>query len=148
LLAAVFVECESRRITDVFESSVPFVAIEIIGIGIVDNQEIEQPVIVNIRPRRGETVVTRLIADAGFLGDFNEGTVFPVEEKSITGPLQSERTAHDRLAAVLAETLFYPTLTARVRRVIGIELQVATDKKVDVTVSIKIAESCRGRPAA
>src|SRR4030095_16417368 len=148
LLAAVFVECESRRITDVFKGGLSFIAIKIIRSGIVDDQQIEQPVDVDARPRRGEAVMARLIAHAGSLRDFNEGTVFPVEEASIAGPLQSAGTAHARLATELAETFFYRAGTSRLRRVLRIELQVATDEKVDVAVAIKIAESCRGRPAA
>src|SRR5437879_1911398 len=54
---------------DLFEGAVPFVAVELVGLAIAADEEVEETVVVEIGPRRGDRVdwmqQPRLLGDVG-----------------------------------------------------------------------------------
>ena len=82
-LRAVAAEGNSGEHADFGKRAVAIVVIEIVGDGIVGDDEIGPAVVVVVGPHDAETVVADLIVDAGFHGDFLEGAVAAIVVEKI-----------------------------------------------------------------
>src|SRR6266478_6436112 len=125
------------------ERSVVIVVIEIVGDGVVGDEEIGPSVVVVIHPHDAQAVVADLIVDAGFDGNFFKGSVTAIVIEKITFAFEAPRATLHQNALEAAEFV-----APELREIVHVEVGVAGDVKVDETVAVVIAPGSAGHKAA
>ena len=143
LLGSVLAHGDAHRKRDVLERAVFLILIQEIRRRIVGHVQIGPPVGVVVEPRDAEPEVRARIGDARLRADLGEAAVAVVVKQQVGLALQAARTALDGNAAILAGLVL-----AEFRQMIEIDLHVAADEEIEISVVIVVGEAAPGRPAA
>ena len=102
LLVARLVEGGAGGVADVLERAVAAIAVEVVGRGVVGDEEIELAVVVVVEERDAEAVEAGGVRHARARAHVREAAAPVVVEEVVALALQPARSAHHGLAAVLA----------------------------------------------
>src|SRR3989440_2356885 len=125
------------------KGAVVVVVVEIVGNGIVGDQEVRPAIVVVIDPHDAEAVVADLIMDAGLDGNFLKGAVAAIVIEEVALPLQAPGTALHQDAFEAAELI-----AAELRQVVHVQMGVARDIKIDEAVAVVVAPSLASHESA
>src|SRR5579859_4366532 len=103
---AFFVDSETTLIAHIFKRAVATVAIEVVGCGIIGDDEVEPAVVVEVRENRSEAVAAFAVGDAGFETHVGKGAVAIVVEEVIGFADETDGTAEDIYSAILANAFW------------------------------------------
>src|SRR5260370_695870 len=125
------------------ERSVVIVVIEIVGDGVVGNEEIGPAVVVIVDPHDAEAVVADVIVDTCFDGNFLERAVAPIVIEEIAFAFETPGPALHQNALEAAEFV-----AAELREIIHVQMGIAGDVEIDETVAVVVAPGGAGHEAA
>src|SRR6266404_2818352 len=125
------------------ERSVVIVVIEIVGDGVVGNEEIGPAVVVIVDPHDAEAVVADVIMDAGLHGDFFKGSVTSIVIEKIAFAFEAPGAALHEDSLEAAEFV-----AAELREIVHVQMGVAGDVEIDETITVVVAPGRAGHKAA
>src|SRR5229473_176504 len=125
------------------EAAVVIVVVEIVGNGIVGDEQIGPAIVVVIHPNDSEAVVTDLIVDARLDGNFLEGAVAAIVIEEIAFALQAPGAALHQNALEAAELV-----AAELGEIVHVQMRIAGDEKIDEAVAVIVAPGSAGHEAA
>ena len=102
LLEAILADGDTGVEGDLFEVAVAIVAVEVVRLAIVGDEEVELAIVVEVGPDGGETEEVLGIVDAGGFGDLGEGAVAVVAVERVGRTLEAARTALHGDVVILA----------------------------------------------
>src|SRR5580700_1822505 len=122
------------------------VAVKILGDRIIGDQQVEPAVVVDINEHRRQAVITPGVGDASFYAHISKSAVAVVVKQMVALARQAARAAHHSDSAKLTESERDAALASD-GRIVGIELYVTGNEKVEVAVVVVIPPSCTRRPS-
>src|SRR6266446_5385747 len=108
------------------ESAIVIVVVEVVGNGIVGDQEVRPAIVVVIDPHDAEAVVADLIMDAGFDGNFLKGAVATIVIQKIALAFESPGAALHQNAFEAAKLI-----AAELRQIAHVQMGIARDVKIN-----------------
>ena len=118
------------------------VAVEVVGLAVVGDEEVELAVVVEVGPDGGEAEEVVGVVDAGGFGDVGEGAVAVVVIEGVGRAFEAAGAALHGDVVVLAGDL-----RAELREVVQVEVDVVGDEEIGVAVGVVVAEDGAGGPA-
>src|SRR5580704_12928486 len=141
LLGTILVVRHAGFLSDVGERSVLVVVIQNAGGGVAGNVDIRPSIMVEIRCQRGESVTSRCIENAGFLGDVDKCAIAIVVIKRTCSRLEPTWPAHYVDPLPLA-----PAPLAWPRHHVVIEVHVTHHENIYFAVAVVIHKTTTGAP--
>ncbi len=142
LFESVFVRRYTGSQGHVLEFSRAVAVVEIVRLAIVGHEEIELPVIVEIRPNGGQAITTLGIVDASLLRYIGKGSIAVIVVKIVGEPLQPSRAALHVESQVLAR--FARTEHGQI---VQMKINVVRDKKIGPAIAVIVPKSRACRPS-
>src|SRR5439155_14033927 len=133
----------ARKHAHVRKRAVAVVVVEVVGNGIVGNQEIGPAIVVVINPHDAEAVVADLIMDAGFDGNFFKRAVAAIVIEEIAFAFEAPGAALHKDAFEAAEFV-----AAELGKIVHVQMGIARDEEVDETVAVVVAPGCASHKTA
>ncbi len=100
LVAAAAVERRAGLVADVLESAVAEVAVHVVWPGIVGDQQVQTPVVIQIEPGDAESIEAFGVGHTGLSRGVGERAVTIVPEQMIGRAAKAARAAHHRQSAI------------------------------------------------
>ena len=132
----------SGVVGNILEVARAIVAIEIIGLAVVGDEEIEMAVLIKVSPDGRQTEALLRIGNAGVFGDFREGAVAIVVVESVGETFEAARAALDVNAVVLAGFA-----GAEDREIVETDVHVVGNEQVGPTIAVIVTERGTHGPA-
>src|SRR5205807_9628389 len=121
------------------ECAVVIVVVQIVGHGVVGDQEIGPAIVIVIGPHHAQAIVTNVIVDAGLDRNLFKGAVTTIVVEKVGFAFEAPGTA-------LYENAFEPAefVAAELRKIIHVQVGIAGHEQVHVAVAIVISPGCAG----
>ena len=145
--AAFSVDSETTVIAHIFKRAVATVAIEVVGCGIVGDDEVEPAVVVEVGENGSEAVAAFAVGEAGFETHVGKRAVAIVVEEMVAFADQSHGTAKNRDATVLASA-FGDAVFPGEDGTVDVVIDVAGNEKIKQAVMVVVSPGGAGGPAA
>ena len=142
-LAAALVEGVAGGEGGVFEGAVALVEVEVVGGGVVGDEEVGFAVVVDVDKERRKAIEGVFVGDTGAFRGVGEGAVAVVVEEVVGLADEAARTAHDGSSAELAGGVFE---RAGVDAGGHVEVDVARDEEIESAVAVVVAPGGAGGP--
>src|ERR1700731_289923 len=146
LLTSIVVQCKSRKIADILKRAIVFVAVQVLGDGIVGNSQVEPTVIVHVNEYRRKSIVALRVRNSSLYAHVGEGSVSVVVKQVIAFARQSAWPAHYFNSAKITEA-WRKSARPGDRRMLRIKLCVARNEQIEEAVVIVVSPRRSGRPA-
>ncbi len=116
------------------EGAVMIVVVEIIGNGIVGDEEIGPTIIIVVHPHDTESVVANVIMDARFDGNFLKGAITTIMIEEVAFAFETPGTTLNENALEAAEFV-----AAKLGEIVHVEMRIARNKQIDEAVAVVVA---------
>src|SRR5579872_48483 len=117
LFESIFVRSYTRNKRDILEFALAVALVEIVRLPVVSNEKIKLPVVVKIRPDRGQTIATFRIVHSSLFRYVGESPVAIVVIEVVGRSFQSARTTlhiDPKILARLARTEYWQVVQAKI----------------------------------
>src|SRR5438128_397457 len=108
----------------------------------VGHQNVEPAIVVVIHPHDAEAIVSDVVVDASFDGNFFKSSVTTIVVKEIAFAFEAPRSALHQNALEAAEFV-----TSELRKVVHVQMGIAGDEKIHETVAVVVASRRAGHKA-
>src|SRR4030095_3355555 len=125
------------------EGPVVIIVIEIIRDGVIGHQKIGPAIVIVIHPHDAEAVVPNVVVDAGFDGNFFKRTIASIVVEKVAFAFEAPRSALHENALEAAEFV-----ASELREIFHVQMGVARDEKIHVTIAVVVAPRRAGHKAA
>src|SRR3954471_23291193 len=143
LLGTVLADCHAKRKRLLLEGAVLLIDVHEVGSGIVRDIQVGPPVVVVIEPGDAQSEVSAGIAYARLLGDVGEVAVPVIVKEEIGFTRETARPALHRNAAIFTRLVLAEFGQSR-----EVDLDVAADEEIELSIVIVVREAAAGRPSA
>ena len=142
LLRSILAHRGPRLQANLLEFSVTCILVEIVGGGIVGDENIRTPGVIEIRPHHTEPVETVGVIHACRLGNIRKRAVAVVMKQRVAGAFQPPGTTLHVQA-----TVFAGGLAAEVGEIVEMKIDIVGHEEIDETITVIVAKSGARRPA-
>ena len=126
----------------ILERAVALVDVEIVGLGVVGDQQVHFAVVVHVHKNRCEAVIGAGIGHSGLDAHIGKRAVAVVVEQVVGLPLQPVRAAHHRYAVQLAERKRNRSIVGG-RLMVQVVMDIAGDEQVEPPIAVVVAPMSR-----
>src|SRR5229473_1171248 len=136
-------ERQAGEHADVRKGAVVIVVVEVVGNGIIGDEQVRPTIIIVVRPHHTQAVIADFVANASFCRDFFKSAVATIVIEEVAFADEPPRAALHQDTFVAA--IFVATET---RQVVHFHVRVAGDEEVHVAVAVVISPRRSGHEAA
>src|SRR5713101_6529785 len=136
-------ERQAGEHADVRKGAVVIVVVEVVGNGIIGDEQVRPTIIIVVRPHHTQAVIADFVANASFCRDFFKSAVATIVIEEVAFADEPPRAALHQDTFVAA--VFVATET---RQVVHFHVRVAGDEEVHVAVAVVISPRRSGHEAA
>jgi hypothetical protein len=119
--------------------TVAFIPIQVVGCGVVGDEETWPALFIEVRPLWGKPEVSGWIVDSSFLRYIGKGAVTVVVKERVSCSLQAAGTALHLNAVIFASRS-----AAKPRQIVQMEIDVIGDREIHQSIAVVIPERCSG----